>query len=196
MEKMKKIVLFDLDGTLVDSFDSVLYAIKEAMQSLRIPVPREIYSECEVGKLLPIAENHLPCHISKTDFKNKYDNILSNNPLNGVKLNDNAIYLTGHLKRLGYTLVVLTNKRQSIATAICDSLFAPHTFDAIIGRKSSLPIKPYQKAVEALNANGIQLSQIRCLIGDSKEDQLTAELLRIDFYDIRVSYEIIINRLS
>lgn len=195
MEEMKKVVLFDLDGTLVDSFDSVLSAIEESMQVLNIPIPQEIYNEYEVRNLLHIAERHLPQSVTKAEFKNKYDSILSSAPLNGVKPNSNAIFITEYLKSLDYTLSMLTNKRQSVATAICNSLYPPNTFESIIGRSSPNPIKPYPKVIDELKANNIQLSQIRCLVGDSKEDLLTAELLGIDFYDIKFSSQNIIHAI-
>lgn len=182
---MKRIVLFDLDGTLVVSFKSVLCATEQTLYSLNVPIPKDMYALREVGGLLKIVEEHLPINISKATFKEKYDSVLSNAPLRGVHLNSKAVHIIECLKPLGFSFIVLTNKKQSVAEIICDSLFPHDTFEAVIGRNSSHPIKPYPCIFDELNNRKVQLNQIQCMIGDSDNDRLTAELLNIDFYDIR-----------
>ena len=182
---MNNVVLFDLDGTLIDSYESVLSAIEESLQSLSIQPPKELYYERAVGKLLHIAERHLPTNISNTFFRNLYDSVLSKKTLNGVKVNGKAEKLIAQIKLAGFSLCVLTNKKQSIAEVICNSLFTIGTFDAIIGRKSSEPIKPYQRVFDVLWNYNIQINKIQCLIGDSEDDRLTAELLGTEFYNIK-----------
>lgn len=66
---MTKFVLFDLDGTLVDSHESVMFAMEQALLSLGITFSMEMFREHEVGKLVQIAEENLPTNIKRTTFK-------------------------------------------------------------------------------------------------------------------------------
>lgn len=184
MESTKRVICIDLDGTLVDSSDSILRAIEKVMLSLSIPIPKEKYDKREVKQMLMIARKHLPANIPLSEFKQRYDAVLSNAPLKGVRVNSGMLGLTESLRAQGFTLCVLTNKRQSIAASICNALFPQGTFDAIIGRKSLMPIKPYLTAIDELKANNIRPSLIQCLIGDSDDDRLMAQLLSVEFYNV------------
>lgn len=181
--KMTHYVLLDLDGTIIDSYSSVLNAIERTYNSFSTQVPTALYETKLVGELLSLTFKTLPESIEEYDFKEVYDSMLNENPLSGVYVSQSVINTLCILKAKGNKLIVLTNKNQEIADAICSQLFPPQMFEAVIGRKTARAIKP-MFAQNELSTLGINLEQVLCLIGDSKTDRKTASLLNVAYYDV------------
>lgn len=182
---MPKTILFDLDGTIIDSYKSVLWGLEQSLTRLEIPIPHELYLSKDIGNLFSIIKEILPHYVTFEEFKDVYDMVLSLTPTKNVFVTDETKNVLKTLKQFGYNLVVLTNKRESIAKAICISFFESETFTAIIGRDSSQPIKPYPQVFKELEKHNISTVSLVCLIGDSEEDYKTAVMLGIPFYDVR-----------
>ena len=173
----------DLDGTIVDSFASVKAAIVKTLRRLACPVPPGLDDVQEVGQLLPVAVKSLPPSVSFTRFKQEYDSVLRADPLAGVSVPERIPVLLAQLKDEN-ALVVLTNKRQEVAEAICQALFPAGTFQHVIGRTSTVPLKPDGPIAEELRQRDIPLCAVRLLIGDSDEDRKTALRLGVEFKDV------------
>ena len=165
----KTIILLDLDGTIVDSFASVKAAIVKTLRRLACPVPPGLDNVQEVGQL---------------SFKQEYDSVLRADPLAGVSVPKDIPVLLAQLKDEN-DLVVLTNKRQEVAEAICQALFPAGTFLHVIGRTSTVPLKPDGPIAEELRQREISLSAVHLLIGDSDEDRKTALRLGVEYADVR-----------
>lgn len=180
---IKRIILLDLDGTIVDSFASVKAAILKTLGHLTCPVPQELGDVQEVGQLLPVAVRSLPPSVSFSSFKQEYDTVLRADPLAGVSVPNDIPMLLAQLKDEN-DLVVLTNKRQEVAEIICKSFFPVETFLHVIGRTSTVPLKPDGPIAEELRQRDIPLSAVRLLIGDSDEDRKTALRLGVEFKDV------------
>lgn len=180
----KTVILLDLDGTIVDSFASVRSAIIQTLVRLSCPVPQELERVMEVGQLLPVAVRSLPPSVTSTRFKQEYDTVLRADPPCGVSVPENIPPLLTKLKEKN-DLVVLTNKQQEVAEAICKALFPAGTFLHVIGRTSTVPLKPDGPIAEELEYRDISLSAVRLLIGDSDEDRMTALRLGVEFKDVR-----------
>lgn len=182
---MRKIVLLDLDGTIVDSYRSVLLAIEKALDNFGIQAPFSLYQETEVGRLLSVVADCLPPTLSMVEFKSVYDALLMQNPTFGVDVKKSTIDWLNKLKVAGYELVVLTNKRQEVADMICKSLFPLGLFACVIGRCTSETLKPLPKVKDVLKTYGIMLSDIVMMVGDSGTDYKTAKLLGVRYVDVR-----------
>ncbi len=180
----KKVILLDLDGTIIDSFESVKTAIMKTLGRLARPVPPELYDVSEVSQLLPVAVKGLPSSDLLIRFKNEYDSVLMADPLVGISVPECIPTLLDQLKG-EHDLLVLTNKRQEVAEAICHALFPTDTFLHIIGRTSALPMKPNGPIAEELNQRDIPISAVCLLIGDSDEDRKTALRLGVQYADVR-----------
>ena len=180
----KTIILLDLDGTIVDSFASVKAAIVKTLRRLACPVPPGLDNVQEVGQLLPVAVKSLPPSVSFSSFKQEYDSVLRADPLAGVSVPKDIPVLLAQLKDEN-DLVVLTNKRQEVAEAICQALFPAGTFLHVIGRTSTVPLKPDGPIAEELRQREISLSAVHLLIGDSDEDRKTALRLGVEYADVR-----------
>jgi len=188
----KTVILLDLDGTIVDSFASVKAAIVKALGRLACPVPPGLDDVQEVGQLLPVAVRSLPPSVSFGRFKQEYDTVLREDPLPGVSVPKGIPMLLARLKEEN-DLVVLTNKRQEVAEAICQALFPAGTFLHVIGRTSTVPLKPDGPISEELRQRDIPLCDVgrrgsrtvRLLIGDSDEDRKTALRLGVEYADVQ-----------
>ena len=180
----KRIILLDLDGTIVDSFASVKAAIVKTLEHLACPVPPGLDNVQEVGRLLPVAVRSLPPSVSFSSFKQEYDSVLRADPLARVSVPKDIPMLLTQLKDKN-DLVVLTNKRQEVAEAICQALFPAGTFLHVIGRTSTVPLKPDGPIAEELRQRDIPLYAVRLLIGDSDEDRKTALRLGVEYADVQ-----------
>ena len=179
----KTVILLDLDGTIVDSFAAVKSAVVQTLERLACPVPQELNDVQEVGQLLPIAVSSLPPSVTSTRFKQEYDTVLRAHPLSGVSVPEGIPPLLTRLKD-EHALVVLTNKRQDVAETICKALFPAGAFLQVIGRTSTVPLKPDGPIAEELRQRDISLSAVQLLIGDSDEDRKTALRLGVEFKDV------------
>lgn len=182
---MADVILLDLDGTIVDSYQSVRWAVEQSLDYFKIQIPSKLYEEKEVGKLLLVVRSILPESIPIALFKDIYDRILATAPLKSIIVTEGAKSFLGQLTQSGYRLVVLTNKKEVIAKTICQSLFPEGTFTEIIGRTTSKPIKPFPQIIEELNNRNITRESLKCFIGDSDVDKNTAVILGIPFYSVR-----------
>lgn len=180
----KTVILLDLDGTIVDSFASVKAAIVKTLRRLECPMPQELDSVQEVGQLLPVAVRSLPPSVSFGRFKQEYDSVLRADPLAGVSVPEGIPPLLARLKEK-HDLVVLTNKRQEVAEVICQALFPAGAFLQVIGRTSTVPLKPDGPIAEELRQRDISLSAVHLLIGDSDEDCTTALWLGVEYADVQ-----------
>ena len=181
---IRDFILLDLDGTIIDSYHSTLSAIEQSIADLDLPVPYELYQQKEVGQMMSVIERNLPHTVPFHSFKSRFDSCLRRNPLEGVKVTLEGKHLLSVLKEQGFKLVVLTNKRQDTAEIICSSLFPEGTFVSVVGRKTLQPLKPTIQVVEELAKIGVTASQIKCMIGDSEKDKLTASILNIEYKSI------------
>lgn len=170
-------ILFDLDGTLIDTLDDLRNAVNHAL-TLQGFAPRSREEVCSfvgngIGLLVrraagnePDEETYAALYRDFSAYYNEhYDDFTL--PYDGIP------ELLKTLKARGYTLGVLTNKREDFARALCDGLF-PGIFDAVAGEAGGTPRKPQKEAVDRLIAM-LGADPAACLyLGDSQVDVETA----------------------
>lgn len=143
------VVIFDLDGTLIDSADSILWCLKFALEENCI-YPQEPLTKTLIGPPLSAVINTL-CGNSDTDknedvanlFRRKYDTegCLMAKPYDGV------VTLLSKLRKRGCRIFLATNKRKIPMKRIIEHLgwvwffegaYSLDSFDPILTSKSDL----------------------------------------------------------
>ena len=175
---MKKTVIFDLDGTLLDSIEDIASSMNKVLESLQLPTHKiEDYKHFVGGGVDILVENALNNQSKEIKdevikrFKIEYDG-----KLHSKTLPYDGIYeLLDELKKLDINLAVLSNKPHEFTVSYVNHFFKNYNFKEIHGQKKDVPKKPDPKAaldiVKFLNSS----CENTYFIGDTKIDMQTAK---------------------
>lgn len=166
-------VIFDLDGTLIDSQASILMSIEAALEAIGlesvVPLSEELIGPPLLETLSVICGANDPVKISSVaaKFKEIYDakGYKNSQPYDGVD------ELLGWLKAEGYGVCLVTNKRKIPTDKILDYFEWRKFFSHVYTIDSAgLPFKNKTEAIATLlQDSGIDPAQA-VYIGDRHED--------------------------
>ena len=175
-----KLVLFDLDGTLLDTLDDLSEAVNHAMLLRRLPQhTRDEYMSMVghgvrnlVKQALPEARQTDDALIDSAlaDFKAYYTAHIDvhTHPYPGM------VEVVRRLHEAGVQLAVTSNKFQEGAEYLVGKMFPGIPFAAVLGNRPGFPLKPDPEIVgEVLRRTGIR-PEDAVLVGDSPTDMKTA----------------------
>ncbi|MBO4986396.1 MAG: HAD hydrolase-like protein, partial [Paludibacteraceae bacterium] len=140
------LIIFDLDGTLINTIDDLGQACNHALSACGFPTHTiEDYPRLVGNGINKLIERALPeQHRNETTvlrlrdyfvpFYNKHNCDLTR-PYNGIP------ELLKALKAAGNTLAVASNKYQAATEKIVAHFF-PNTFDVVLGERVDVPRKP------------------------------------------------------
>ena len=182
----RKFVIFDLDGTLIDSFECVLRCVNKALDSFSLPNVEIPLSERQgdIAIIFDKAKDIINGNIDFHCFKKRFDKIHYDDCIESVNVVPKTLTnLKDHFDN-GVKLVIITNKFQSIAERICYHFFKQFNI-SIIGRLDCSPIKSDSNFVaELLQKNGLDPIDCLCYYGDTNTDELLSELMNIKFINV------------
>ena len=193
------LIIFDLDGTLINTIDDLGQACNHALSACGFPTHKiEDYPRLVGNGINKLIERALPeKHRNEATvlrlreyFVPFYDqhNCDLTRPYDGIP------ELLQTLKAAGHTLAVASNKYQAATEKIVAHFF-PNTFDVVLGEREGVPRKPDPQIVwdicSALSnkTDGSELcgvvqhgSALSCLyVGDSLVDAATAKAANLPF---------------
>lgn len=171
-------IIFDLDGTLVNSLEDIADAMNKVLQSLDYPT--HSYDDYQyfigsglrnlVSKALPETNND-ENQIEKS--LNSMIDVYRDNCTNQTKSYQGIVELLNELKSRKLKLGVFSNKADALTKEITKALF-PDVFDPIVGLSTESLKKPNPfKALEISKSWGLQPEEM-IFVGDSGIDMQTA----------------------
>ncbi len=176
---MEKLVIFDLDGTLINTIADLARSTNYALEACGFPVhPQEDYRHFVGNGIRTLFRRALP-EEARTE-----ENILQIRDLFLAHYNqhhaDQSVPYPGipellaRLQQQGCKMAIASNKYQQGTQQIVHTLLPGIHFDLVLGQREGIPVKPDPTIVhEILEYTGMD-KENTLYIGDSDVDMLTA----------------------
>lgn len=175
-------LIFDLDGTLLNTLDDLTNSINYSLNKLNFP-PRSSEEICSfagngIEKLIELS---LPEKTSYDQFAKClfiFQKHYSENMKNKTRPYNGIIDLLQYLKENNYNMAIVSNKFQEGVTDLNNYYFSDY-IDVAIGKSPEMRKKPYPDTILAA-IDKLGASKENCLyIGDSEVDIKTAQNTKI-----------------
>jgi len=194
----KKAILFDLDGTLIDSVPDLAVSVNEMLKVLK----RDSFSEDTIRYWVGNGAQMLVKRAlsGKTEIDEALDpdlfekaldiflSIYAKNLCKDTKTYPNVSRTLQSLSNAGYRLVIVTNKPYDFVAPILEGLKLNLLFEFWLGGDSLEKKKP--DPLPLLHAcERLELNVDQCvMVGDSKNDLLAANAMGMDSIGVTYGY--------
>ncbi len=185
----KELLIFDLDGTLVDSRDDIARAVNSAFAEMGYPAVDRDTIRNNIGwgvralleRLLP-GEDQAVIERARELFLKHY----SENLMVDTRLYDGVVPTLRELKNRGKTLALVTNKPQTLSERIMDGFHIRDYFGVILGGDSVTHKKPHpEPLIKVMQLTGFSPSAT-LYVGDTRADLDASSSAGVDF--VAVAY--------
>lgn len=175
---MKQGLIFDLDGTLVDSLPGIAAALNNALGTVGLPGHDQLAVRRFIGngsrilikRAAPADSPESLLDQIEAAFKAHYD---ANWSL-GTTPYPEIPEILSTLQARGYPLAILSNKPHPFTETIARTVFPDISFDVVAGQKNGIPHKPDPTGARGV-IEAFGLPPASCvLIGDSTIDLETS----------------------
>ncbi len=176
---MKQLVIFDLDGTLLNTIADLAAATNQALARLGYPThPESAYLRFVGNGIMKLFERALPGGQRNAEqVQRMRDLFVPYYNAHGADLTRPYDAITGVLEQLqarGIKLAVASNKYQAATEQLIKHYFPHIHFEAVLGQQDGRPTKPDPLFVEEiLQRTGVAKSDT-LYVGDSDVDMQTA----------------------
>lgn len=171
-------VIFDLDGTLLNTIDDICDSINETLIDYGYPTRTLEEVKSFVGNgALNLVTKSLPTMVEERTidtFLKKYQDNYMKHLQNKTKPYDGILSLLEVLRDKGYKLAVVSNKSDAGVKALCKDYFNPY-INTAIGESTHTPKKPAKEGVMQALKELDSSRENSIYVGDSEVDILTAK---------------------
>lgn len=179
MKKEKKLIIFDLDGTLLNTIADLANCTNYALQQLGFPIhPTEAYKQMVGNGINKLFERALPEGAKteenvlrvRAEFLPYYDqhNADYTAPYPGIP------ELLHTLQEKRFLLAVASNKHHAATQKLIKDYFSGIRFTAVFGQREGIAVKPDPVIVhDILAITGVEKEET-LYVGDSGVDMQTA----------------------
>lgn len=184
-----KAVIFDLDGTLLDTIEDIKITMNKALARYDYPQFSTEEYKYFVGK----GVDNLIKQVIKAgridnrafdNLKRDYYEIYQEQSIINTKIYDGINELILKLKEMNISVNVLSNKPHVQTIDVIHHYFEKGTFDLVYGKKEEFLPKPdASSALDLINSLNIKPEEV-LYIGDTETDMLTAK--NSGFYSVGV----------
>lgn len=167
---MDRVILFDLDGTIVDNTNHIMSCLKIAIQKLNIEFDNYIANNLsgksfsQISSILNLSKNEeakLIDYYSQCDTSN----------INNLSLVDGMLKLLSKYQKLNFKLGIVTSKIKTTTSILMDHFNLRPYFETIITSSDVNNVKPNpEPLIIACQKLDVIPSKNICYIGDSLSD--------------------------
>lgn len=174
-----KLAIFDLDGTLADTLDSMATAGNETLIAFGLQKRKVEEYKYFVGdgadvlvKRILLAEGDSEL-IHYEEGYALYRKLLDQYSTHKIKLYDGILEMLDTLKKKNIKVAILTNKPQDAAMSVINQLFEADYIDKVIGQQDGIKKKPDKEGAIML-ADYFKVKPEECVyVGDTNVDMMT-----------------------
>ena len=171
-----KVVIFDWDGTVMDSIGKIVNSVQLAAERLALPVPSEHAAKQIIGLSLDPAFKTLFPQCSATErelLAEHYKDVYSNVDRTPTPLFNGAEHVFCSLRQRGYQLAVATGKaRRGLDRMFAETKTGHHFVTSRCSDEAQS--KPHPQMLEQILAELQLAPQQAVMIGDSRYDLMMA----------------------
>ncbi len=177
----KRAVIFDLDGTLVDTIADIRLAVEASVADLGLGALSNELVRTHVGRGLAntlrgvlssfgiaVAEDELARRTRRLEEHYRRHPVVESRPYDGV------VELLQRLAERGVPLGILSNKEDGLAKSIVATLFPTIEFVLVRGLRRGMEMKPHPSTIEEFSRLLGRSSCTMLYVGDSEVDWQTA----------------------
>lgn len=175
---MNKLIIFDLDGTLIDSLPDIYDCVNLTLAHFNYPLRQKSEIRQFIGNGARNLIKQSFGNIKGKELDEKlafYNHIYTNGGSPKTCLFDGVDQLLYALKEQGYKLAILTNKPQMTTDKVYEKYLSQFNFDMVVGQSGSVKCKPDPTAtlniLQKLNVE----KENTIFIGDGETDYLTSK---------------------
>lgn len=186
---MKRLVIFDLDGTLLHTLPGITYCINGALEATGLkPISEDYvrdhvcygteylaYNACKNPELVPLIIKF-------------YSELCIEYACEKTTLFDGILDLLTELKKREIKLAILTNKSNWRAELLYEKFFAKYEFDGVWGRTVNKPLKPDPTMLNELLDELLVHKSEAIMVGDGDTDVLVSKNAGVDFVGVTWGY--------
>jgi len=173
------LILFDFDGTLVDSLPDIASALNHALGAAGLqPMPLDVVRGLVGEGVLRLVEKALVVQGAERDavaIAREVVAIYSEKPCVATYVYPGVAEVVAQLRASGAKVAVLTNKVGSVARSLLAELHLQDAFDAVVGEGDGHARKPSPAAALALMARFAATPARTLMVGDGLPDLAVAK---------------------
>ncbi len=170
---MRKTLIFDLDGTILNTIDDLTDSVNATLTHFGHPLRTKEEVTAFVGNGVPkLLERAFPEGTAESELSLAFRFMMTyygEHSRDKTRPYDGIPELLLRLRGEGYTLAVLSNKRDPLVSPLCEYYF-PATFDVAVGQREGVPRKPAPDAVFEVLCRLKSVKSDAVFIGDSDVD--------------------------
>ena len=171
---MKKGIIFDLDGTLLNSLVDIADAVNFVLKKNQFPIHDfKAYKQFIGNGLEVLSRKSLPQNISDEEFANYFYEIKESYQLRQNTRTapyDGIVELLEELNKQSVKISILSNKPHEFVEPTVKRYFSKIKFEILLGSRSDVPRKPNPQAVFEI-LKELELEKEDCyFVGDTATD--------------------------
>ena len=175
-----KAVIFDLDGTVLDTLQDLSNAMNHTLASFGFPQKEVSHHRSAIGNgIRKYAQRCIPKNLATEELLDEFVPVAAEDYKNNCMVKtapfEGVCELLDFLQEMGISINILSNKRNDFVNKLTNHYFPKYRFDCVYGELPGIAKKPDPAAALKIAADcGIDPSNV-IIIGDSVYDILAGK---------------------